>query len=76
MRLIAVTGWGQARDRGLTREAGFDFLAAEDAAVLAVGVARVGQAGVVPGPHDLRGPPPGGASTARVSRVHTPSQSC
>lgn len=25
VRLIAVTGWGQAQDRQLTREAGFDF---------------------------------------------------
>ena len=25
VRLIAVTGWGQAQDRELTREAGFDF---------------------------------------------------
>ncbi|HEX7888175.1 MAG TPA: PAS domain-containing protein [Ramlibacter sp.] len=25
VRIIAVTGWGQARDRELTREAGFDF---------------------------------------------------
>jgi CheY-like chemotaxis protein len=25
VRLIAVTGWGQARDREMTREAGFDF---------------------------------------------------
>jgi DNA-binding response OmpR family regulator len=25
LRIIAVTGWGQERDRGLTRDAGFDF---------------------------------------------------
>ena len=25
LRIIAVTGWGQEKDRGLTRDAGFDF---------------------------------------------------